>query len=96
MSDSVYVHKMKCWPELFQAIMEDRKTHDLRRADRAFRVGDRLLLCEYDPSIDRYSGRELLVDITYITSMENPCALSHIGLMDDFCILSIKRAADSA
>ena len=84
------VHELKCWPQFFEAIAAGRKRHDLRRAyDRHFRVGDRLRLREFDPRTQVYTGREQIVEVTYITSAEEPCALSQGALHNDFCILSI-------
>jgi hypothetical protein len=86
-------HRLKCWPQFFESIKRREKTHDLRRADdRDFEVGDRLLLEEFDPSTKSYSGRRLVVEITYITSATQPCALSDKALASDYCILSIKLA----
>ena len=85
-------HAVKSWPQLFEAALTGAKTHDLRRAgDRDYRVGDTLLLQEFDPDTQRYSGRELRVRITYITSASAPCALSESSLDPDYCILSIRR-----
>ncbi len=85
-------HKVKSWPNLFEATLAGDKTHDLRRmADRDYRVGDTLRLQEFDPVTQRYSGRELIVRITYVTSAEHPCALSEGGLHSDYCILSIVK-----
>lgn len=42
-------HKLKTWPDYFQAVWEGRKKFDLRRDDRDYQVGDMLLLREYDP-----------------------------------------------
>jgi hypothetical protein len=89
-------HRLKCWPKFFEAILAGEKTHDLRRADdRKFQVGDLLRLQEFDPETSRYSGRELSVQVTYITSGELPCALSRDALHPDFCILSIKKIKGS-
>ena len=84
-------HELKCWPQFFSAIAEGRKQHDLRRSnDRDFLVGDRILLREFDPHSEKYTGRTQLVVITYITSHELPCALSGDALHPDYCILSIE------
>jgi hypothetical protein len=84
------VHRLKSWPEFFEPIRCGIKKHDLRRADdRVFKTGDKVLLEEYDPETKSYTGRNLLVRITYITSADMPCALSHDALHQDFCILSI-------
>lgn len=85
-------HELKCWPEFFQAILERRKTHDLRRSDdRTFRVGDLLKLREFDPKSERYTGRDQTVEVTYITSADVPCALSGQAMDPAYCILSIKK-----
>lgn len=83
-------HKLKSWPQFFEAILRGDKKHELRRNDRAFRTGDILLLHEFDPEINAYTGRQVHVEITYITSLENPCALSSDGLNPNYSILSIK------
>lgn len=91
-SVDVRTHELKCWPEFFQAILEGRKTHDLRRADdRTFRVHDLIQLREFDPRTERYSGRNQMAEITYITSADVPCALSGQALDPAYCILSIKK-----
>jgi Domain of unknown function (DUF3850) len=85
-------HQVKSWPQFFELILSGKKTHELRRIDdRDFRVGDLLLLQEFDAKTNRYSGRELTVRITYITSADLPCAYSEDALHPDFCILSIKK-----
>ena len=84
------VHELKCWPEFFEAIVAGAKKHDLRRGDdREFMVGDLIKLREYNPATKEYSGREQVVEITYMTAGETPCALSKQALHPDFCILSI-------
>lgn len=83
-------HELKCWPEFFVEIAAGRKRHDLRRSrDRDFQVGDQLLLREFEPVSQRYTGREQVVTVTYITSAQRRCALSDEALHADFCILSI-------
>jgi hypothetical protein len=83
------LHEMKCWPNFFDAIERGEKRHDLRRtSDRTFRVGDQVLLREFAP-LNGYTGRTQLVRVTYITSSEQPCALSGNALSEDYCILSI-------
>jgi hypothetical protein len=83
-------HELKCWPKFFEPISAGLKRHDLRRSkDRDFRVGDRLLLREFDPDCAAYTGRSQMVEITFITSAGEPCALSEEALNPDFCILSI-------
>lgn len=83
-------HIMKSWPWLFQAIKDGTKLHDIRGNDRRFQVGDWCLLQEFDPCTGVYTGRELNVIITYITSNMTPCALSSAVLHHDYAVLSYK------
>ena len=83
-------HRVKSWPHLFQATLSGAKKHDLRRAtERDYRVGDLLTLREFDPRHGRFTGREMSLRITYVTSAQFPCALSGDGLHADYCILSL-------
>jgi hypothetical protein len=85
-------HKVKSWTQFFEATLSGAKTHEVRRlTDRDYRVGDRLLLQEYEPNTETYSGRELVVRITYMTSADAPCALSEECLHPDYCIFSIVK-----
>lgn len=84
-------HEVKSWPQFFTAIMEGKKTHDLRHNDRYFNIGDTLFLGEFNPTTGKYTGRYCEVEITYITSRDFPCAFSSAILDRDYCILSIKR-----
>lgn len=70
-------HYLKLLPEYFQAILDGRKTDELRREDdRTFAVGDVLVLREYIPTplyaLDfipnpyGYTGRSVTVTVTYI------------------------------
>ncbi len=58
-------------------------------------MGDRLLLREFDPANQRFTGREQTVLVTYVTSADLPCALSEEALNPDFCILSIAPLAQA-
>jgi hypothetical protein len=88
------VHELKSWPQFFEPIVAGRKTHELRRSDeRDYQVGDRLRLREFDPASNTYTGRVEVVAITYITSADQPCALSEMALGQGFCILSICKLA---
>lgn len=87
-------HELKTWPSFFTAILERRKTFEVRRNDRDFAVGDRLVLKEYDPSpLNRkfvgftggeYTGRALGADVTYVMQGGN------FGLDPDYVVLGIR------
>lgn len=61
---------LKTWPEYFEAVCNDSKTFEIRRNDRPFSVGVKLVLREYDPTKDNFTGRYIERVITYITDWE--------------------------
>lgn len=84
-------YELKSWSEFFNEIIAGRKTHELRRSsDRNFQVGDCLKLKEFNRRENKYTGREVLVEVTYITGDFSPCAYSNEAIKAGFCILSIK------
>lgn len=84
------IHELKCWPEFFAAICEGRKSHELRRADRPFKDGDILLLREWKPSTEEYTGDWAKVLVTYITDADEPCAFSEQVLHGEWVIMSTR------
>jgi len=63
---SVRVHDLKCWREHFRRLLDGTKHVELRFDDREFKVGDRLLLREYDPRASRYTGRATVRRVSHI------------------------------
>ena len=59
-------HELKIWPACFTAVESGAKPFDVRENDRNFQVGDGLLLREYEPETEHYSGRTLLRAISYV------------------------------
>lgn len=53
------VHELKCWPESFELIRRDMKAAEVRCNDRNYRSGDVLVMCEWDPRLELYTGRQL-------------------------------------
>lgn len=82
------IHELKTWTDSFGAVWEGVKTHDVRIADRAFAVGDLVVLREWDNRIRdpnlRYTGRWITALITYI-SLPNT-----YGLPEQLCVLSLR------
>ena len=66
----VRIHRLKTVNPYFTDIWNFRKMFEVRRNDRDFRVGDKLVLLEYDPKDDTYSKRGIETSIDYI--MEDP------------------------
>jgi hypothetical protein len=84
-------HDLKSWPQFFNPILDGVRTHELRRNDRGFSVGDYLVLHEFEPTTQQYTGRECKVRITSMTSFAEPCAVSNEGMNPNFCILSVRQ-----
>lgn len=84
-------HELKSWVGLFEPIFQGLKTHDLRVLDRDYKVGDICILREYEPITKEYTGREVVVEVTYITSkLHEACAFSPFALHPGMGVLSIK------
>jgi len=58
--------RKKCWPEFFEKINSGEKKFEVRLADFECKVGDTLLLEEWNPETKRYTGRILSRKITYV------------------------------
>ncbi len=59
------IHK-KVWPKYFQAILDGKKTYELRLADFECHEGDTLILQEWNPETKTYTGREITKIVTYV------------------------------
>lgn len=79
-------HALKTWPEFYKAIEDGSKTFEVRMYDRPFKVGDKLLLQEYDPNNKVYTGKESEFGITYILH-----SAKYGGLKKAYCVLGIKE-----
>lgn len=70
------IHDLKTWPGVFHEVASGAKTFEIRYNDRNFQVGDLLLLREFDPEIEDYSGYTMTVRVTYILNLDSflPCS----------------------
>ncbi|VDG18222.1 hypothetical protein [Lactobacillus brevis] [Lactiplantibacillus mudanjiangensis] len=62
------IHELKIAPEYMAAQLAGIKNFEIRKNDRDFQVSDRLWLREWDG--DEYTGRNITVYVTYITSYQ--------------------------
>ena len=84
-------HVVKSWCYLFEALTSGRKKHDIRdMRERDYKIGDHLVLNEFDNTRGEYTGRQQLAKITYITDKQTPCAFSSAVLDRNFAILSLE------
>lgn len=77
-------HKLKILSKYYEAILQGKKTFEVRKDDRQFSEGDTLLLQEcVTPYGCGYTGREMTVEATYILRDSE-------YVKDGFCIIGIK------
>jgi hypothetical protein len=82
------VHELKTWPQFFGVVKSGDKKMELRKNDRLFKVGDDLILKEWDPVEGKCTGRICRRRITHIYEGTG------WGLLPGFAILSIKKLPD--
>lgn len=76
-------HYLKTWPEPFAAIVDGRKTFEVRVNDRGFEVGDRIVLQEYEPGSAEFTGAYVSADVTYMLQ-------GVFGLPPDVCVMGFR------
>lgn len=82
-------HRLKTWPSYYRSVETGAKTFELRRDDRHFEVGDTLVLQEWSPLSERYTGRELTRVVTFILSKEQISDIIEDIDLGDHVILGI-------
>ena len=85
------LHILKSWPQFFEATLQKRKTFELRKNDRDYRVGDVLRMMEYKLSDREYSGRSIEARVVYILD-----GVPGFGLAMDHVILGIEMLETKA
>ena len=64
-------HKLKILPQFFTAVAEGRKMFEIRENDRDYRTNDLIILQEFNPVNNTYTGKEIKVLVTYILDDSN-------------------------
>jgi len=83
-------HRLKTWPEEFQATLDGRKTFEYQLDDRGgYKVGDTLVLQEWQPdqvrdgyALGHYTGRVFRAQVAYVLQ-------KGFGLPEGYVVLSI-------
>lgn len=76
-------HELKILPKWYEDVIYKRKKFELRKADRDYQVGDRLILREFENG--DYTGRVCIAEITYIYKGDG-----NYGLAEGYWILGIE------
>ena len=59
-------HRIKCIQPFFRDVKRYDKMFEIRKNDRNYQVGDTVILREYIPETDKYTGNEITIEITYL------------------------------
>jgi len=77
------IHELKTWPGYFEEVFMGHKTFELRKDDRGFKVGDQVILKEWDNHLEVYTGKQIARGISYILKG------GVFGLEEGYVILSL-------
>lgn len=66
------IHLLKTPTVPFWDVVSGAKTFEVRRNDRDYKVGDYLLLKEYNPETNQYSGEYIIVQVNYCIILLEP------------------------
>jgi len=76
--------KKKTWPDLFQRMLDGKKTADVRLADFDIKEGDIIIFEEYNPTTKKYTGRVFKkivknLNKVYLTRFNSPEEITKYG-----------------
>ena len=78
-------HRLKCWPEYYEAIKRGLKNFEVRKNDRGFAVGDTLILEEWHPGVKEYTGSVLpAIKVIYLLK-DIP------GIEPGYCVMGLEE-----
>lgn len=75
------LHELKTLPFFFAAVVDRKKTFEIRKNDRHFQPNDDLLLKEWDG--EGYTGRTARVKVTYLTDYQQKRGYVVLGIRVD-------------
>ncbi len=58
--------KKKIWPKYFEAVASGKKNYELRLDDFTVNEGDTLVLEEWNPQTNEYTGRSTTKTVSYV------------------------------
>ena len=76
------IHELKILPKYFRSVLRGDKTFEVRKNDRNFQVGDKLILKEWENG--EYTGNIIEKNVTYILDDSSGYVL------DGYVIMGIK------
>lgn len=82
------IHELKILPMYFEAVISGKKTFEIRKADRPYKVGDLLALNEFDKG---HTGNSCIVYIDYILNDKAFCLEGYVTMSIKPCVVFRKE-----
>ena len=78
-------HTLKIYTEFFNSIVNGTKLFEIRKNDRIkkYAVDDTLVLEEYDPESDKFSGKQIQCNVSYVLNG------GRFGIDEGYCVLGL-------
>jgi hypothetical protein len=73
-------HELKIWPEHFRAVLSGRKAFELRKDDRGYEEGNLLVLREWEPATQDYTGRQVERKVVHVLRQGYGLRTGFVGL----------------
>jgi hypothetical protein len=78
-------HYLKTWPAYFQRVKSGQKPFEVRKNDRDFQVGDTVVLNEFNPETQEFTGDETSRLVSYVLPG------GQFGIELGFCVLGLSE-----
>ena len=78
-------HLLKIIPQFYTEVSTGNKTFEIRKNDRGYQVGDTLLLCEWLPEHEIFTGNSIRKEVIYILHGH-----SFEGLDEHYVVMAIR------
>lgn len=63
-------HELKEWIQTFGALIGGARKHEVRVRDRDYKIGDTLIIKEYKPQQQGYTGRSVQATVFSVNSLD--------------------------
>lgn len=93
MTKTYQTHELKTWPVFFDAVKRGDKTFEVRKNDRGFQRGDRLVLRKYDPVLGDYRdsiGKRVDADQAETVILKVTYVLPGMGIKNGYVCMGIE------
>lgn len=90
------IHALKILPSYFEDVVSGKKTFEIRKNDRDYKVGDLLALNEYTETEEYigYTGRHCVVKVDYILDNSAFLAENYIAMSIKPCSVCVNDGDD--